>query len=95
MASSNRVVVHGSALRAIMRNERSQELVNKVANNIAEYANSTMSPSLSDRSVGYVVHPRVLTVSAHAFVDCGDYLAMIDTSKYDTLARAFWFEQGA
>lgn len=91
-----KVVVNGEALREIMRNENSQRLVNEVAERICDTANSEMSETLkaADDAGGYVVHPRVLDVSAHAFVDCTGFATVIDNNKHATLKKAFWANQG-
>ena len=48
----------------------------------------------ADDAGGYVVHPRVLDVSAHAFVDCTGFATVIDNNKHATLKKAFWANQG-
>ena len=92
MADGRRVRVNGAALRAIMQSERAQEMVTGIAQRMAADANGMSG--LSSSPHGYVVHPRVLGVSAHAFVDCGGDTARFDNHKNDTLQKAFYANQG-
>lgn len=86
---TTRVVVNGAALRQIMQCDNAQKLVNKIANNVCETANG-----MSSTHDLYVVHPRVLRVSAHAFVDCDGPHAVKSNHKHNTLQKAFWANQG-
>lgn len=81
-----KVVVNGAALRKIMKSEGAQAAVNRIAQSICDSANFM---SVKDGS-RYVVHPRVLRVSAHAFVDPDNYAAVLDEAEYLTLEKAFW-----
>ncbi len=92
MGSGARVRVNGAGLRAIMQSDGAQRAVNDVAARIRDSANSMSG--LSQDGHGYVLHPRVLRVSAHAFVDCGGDAARFDNYRNDTLQRAFYANQG-
>lgn len=81
-----RVVVNGAALREIMKSEGAQAAVNRVAQSICNSANMTAVKDGAE----YVVHPRVLRVSAHAFVDPANTAAVLDEAQNLTLEKAFW-----
>lgn len=80
------VVLNGRSMREMMKSEYAQALVNEKANAICELANATHTT----KGAEYVVHPRVLEVSAHAFVDPANYRARIDEAYHQTLDIAFW-----
>lgn len=84
------VVTNGAGLRAIMKSEGAQEAVNERAHAICDAANSESATPGAE----YVVHPRVLTVSAHAFVDPANFEARLDEHFHQTLDHAFWGAQG-
>lgn len=81
-----RVEINGAALRDIMKSEGAQEAVNKAAQSICDAANIIAA----NPEANYIVHPRVLKVSAHAFVDCENYPAYMDENENYTLEKAFW-----
>lgn len=81
-----RVVLNGRTMRDMMKSEYAQALVNGVADSICESANATHVT----KGARYVVHPRVLEVSAHAFVDPENYAARLDEAHHMTLDKAFW-----
>lgn len=81
-----KVVVNGAALREIMKSEGAQAAVNSVAESICGTANMIAA----NPDAAYVVHPRVLKVSAHAFVDCDNRAAVMDENENLTLEKAFW-----
>lgn len=87
---SIRVVTNGAGMRAIMKSDGAQAAVNERADAICDAANS--GRHMPDAE--YIVHPRVLTVSAHAFVDPANYAAMLDEHFHQTLDHAFWGAQG-
>ena len=88
--TSVRVELNGQGFRRIMKSDGAQELVNERAQGVCDTANST------HRTYGarYVVHPRVLEVSAHAFVDPDNYAARLDEHYHQTLDKAFWASAG-
>lgn len=80
------VSLNGRSMRQMMQSEYAQALVNAKAQAICDTANN-MSIT---KGAEYVVHPKVLEVSAHAFVDPVNYAARLDESKHMTLDKAFW-----
>ena len=88
--TSVRVELNGQGFRTIMKSDGAQELVNDRAQAVCDVANS------AHRTYGarYVVHPRVLEVSAHAFIDPDNYAARIDEHYHQTLDKAFWSAAG-
>lgn len=87
---SIKVIPNGAGMRAMMKSEGAQEAVNSRADVICGAANSDSATP----GARYVVHPRVLTVSAHAFVDPDNYAARLDEHNHMTLEHAFWGAQG-
>ena len=75
-----------------MQSEGAQRAVNSRAEAICKSANSMIVGSLAGGE--YVVHPRVLRVSAHAFVDPKNYKAMLAQHLHQVLEKAFWQNQG-
>ncbi len=88
--TSIRVEVNGQSLKALMQSEGAQEAVNDYAQAVCDAANSAHVT----RHARYVVHPKVLRVSAHAFVDPDNYEARIDEHYHQTLDKAFWAASG-
>lgn len=86
------VRISRDGMRAIMKSEGAQRMVNEAAQRVCDGANSMSG--LSSHPHGYVVHPRILTVSAHAFVDCGGDTSRFDNHRNDTLVKAFYESQG-
>lgn len=86
-----RVHISREACREIMKSEGAQRIVTEKAQAIADACNA--SAGLSAEGYGYVVHPRVLTVSAHAFVDCGGIESIIDNHRNGTILSCFWENQ--
>lgn len=86
------VRINGRGMREIMQSEGAQHAVNSHADGICKAANSMIPPSMSGGE--YVVHPRVLRVSAHAFVDPNNYRAMLAQHYHQVLEKAFWQKQG-
>ena len=86
------VRTNGRGMRAIMRGQGAQSAVHSHAKEVCDAANSMISGSLEGG--GYVVHDRVLTVSAHAFVDPVNYKAMLAQHRHQVLEKAFWKTQG-
>ena len=87
---SIKVVPNGAGMRAMMKSDGAQEAVNSRADAICDGANS----GAAVEGATYVVHPRVLTVSAHAFVDPANRAARLDEHYHQTLEHAFWGAQG-
>ena len=93
MASNvSNVHVNGNALREIMQSENAQAIVNSRGSDICGSANDLAEDNLYGH--GYVLHTKVLDVSAHAFIDCGGTSATFDNYHHDTLQKAFWQNQG-
>lgn len=90
---SIKVTPNGRGMREIMQGQEAQAAVNKYAEKICSTAN-LMRGSRSEAAAVYVVHPRVLRVSAHAFVDPANYEAMLAQHYHQTLEKAFWEVQG-
>lgn len=78
------VTINGSALRAIMQSENAQNMVTTVAQNICRSANA------SNPGCNFVVHSRVLKVSAHAWVDPADYHTRCEEAYHGILEQAFY-----
>ena len=89
---SVKVVPNGKGMRTMMRGPGAQYVVGRKADAICEAANAMVPPSLSGGR--YIVHPRVLRVSAHAFVDPENYKANLAQHYHMVLEKAFWQEQG-
>lgn len=87
---SIQVIPNGRGMREIMQSSQAQEAVNSRAQAICDMANAMHHT----RGAGYVLHPRVLRVSAHAFVDPANFKARIDQHYHQTLEKAFWANQG-
>ena len=86
------IKLNGRGMREIMRGRGAQEAVNGMARSICDSANSMVPSSLADGR--FVVHPRILTVSAHAFVDPINYEARLAQHRHQVLEKAFWRNQG-
>lgn len=87
--SEGKVHINMETMRAIMKSERAQQAVTDAANKICERACSLVPDKEKSTPPKFVVHPRVLTVSAHAFVDCASPYARNYQAKHNVLEKAF------
>lgn len=87
--SEGRVHINMEAMRAIMKSEAAQQAVTDAANKICERACSLVPDKKKNTPPKFVVHPRVLSVSAHAFVDCASQYARNYQAKHNVLEKAF------
>lgn len=84
---------NGGALRAYMKCESAQSMVNSSAEAIREAANAN-SRTYYRYGPAFTVHPKVLRVSAHAFVDPTGITGCLAESRHECLSQAFWTKQG-
>lgn len=87
--SEGRVHINAEAMRAIMKSEAAQHAVTDVANKICARACSLVPDKKKNTPPKFVVHPKVLTVSAHAFVDCASPYARNYQARHNVLEKAF------
>lgn len=86
------IKTNGHGMRSIMRGKEAQEAVGRRADDICDSANAMIGGSLIGGE--FVVHKKLLRVSAHAFVDPDNYKAMLAQHKHQVLEKAFWQNQG-
>ena len=90
---SIQVNVNGAGVTACMKSEGAQEAVNIRAEEVrraAQYSAGGTTGAFAE----WVVHPKVLRVSAHAFVDPANYAAILAQHHHGALEAAFWSTQG-
>lgn len=90
---SIQVNVNGQGARAVMKSKGAQEAVNSHAQAVCDAARYMYGSSTQDVAE-WTVHPRILRVSAHAFVDPVNYQAILAQRYHQTLEKAFWATQG-
>ena len=78
-----------SGLNELMKSAEMQAILNDAAGQIAVFANSNASPNIKGAQGGYEVEPaHVIRFISIASVSTGNFPAMLDNSKHNTLEKA-------
>lgn len=78
-----------SGLNELMKSSEMQNVLNDVASQIAVTANANASPRIKEAQGGYEVEPaHPIRFVAVASVSTGNFPAMLDNSRHNTLRKA-------